>query len=244
MRFVAGGRNNRSQKSLNSGTTTHELIMRKQKGFSFIEVMTAMFVVTAGLLVVIKLFSSGFINSGMDRDRIIAAGLAQEGLEIVKNIRDNSLAIPGSADGFGVFPAGGKTFCFLGYNSSPLSLRDSGGSQNCFNKVDSSPEGEFSLDQSGGSYVTATTTKKFARVLYADLSGSAPNQIVDVTSIVWWGEGSGVSPAGLFSDAAHTAPVLSNCKITPPVAAIPPNTPAQPARGCVYATMRLEAWKS
>jgi Tfp pilus assembly protein PilV len=85
--------------------TLHQ--MKNRKGFSINEVMISMFVMSVGIVTVIGLFSKGFINSQLDRDRIVAAGLAQEGVELVKNVRDNSFA-RGSSDNFEYFSISNK----------------------------------------------------------------------------------------------------------------------------------------
>ncbi len=185
------------------------------------EVMTAMFVVTVGLLVVITLFSKGFINSATDRDRIVAAGLAQEGLEIVKNIRDNSLAIPGNVDGFGVFPT--RNDCRVDYNTTVLD------NSVCFPNANN-PETRFSLALSGGVYIFVAGVQKFSRYINIDYhSSGAGSPYATITSIVYWksewttdikGAGKPLTGGGSLQ--------LANCNI---------------GNKCVYGQMRLEAWK-
>jgi len=55
------------------------------------EAMIAAFVLAIGLVAVLQLFSSSLKNSLESRDRIIASGLSQEGVELVRNIRDNNI---------------------------------------------------------------------------------------------------------------------------------------------------------
>ncbi len=186
-------------------------------GFSFMEVMTAMFVVSVGLVTVISLFSKGLINSAIDRDRIVAAGLAQEGVEIVKNIRDNELAIPGNVDGFSVANGLiGHNHCHADYTSTALS---------CFPNANS-PETKFSLVLSGGKYAIAGTAQKFSR--YINIDYHAGGSYADVISVVYWKPEWSTDITGadrIFSGGTvHT----ENCHA---------------GNKCVYAQMRLETWK-
>lgn len=61
---------------------------RKYRGFSFMEVMLAVFILEVGLVAVVQLLSK---NTGQlidSRNQVIAGLLAQEGVELVRNIRD------------------------------------------------------------------------------------------------------------------------------------------------------------
>jgi prepilin-type N-terminal cleavage/methylation domain-containing protein len=195
--------------------------MKKQKGFSFMEVMTAMFVVSVGLVTVISLFAKGLINSAIDRDRIVAAGLAQEGLEIVKNIRDNKLAIPGNADGFGVFPA--RNDCRVNYDTTVLD------NSVCFANANN-PETHFSLALSGGNYTFTSGVQKFSRYVNIDFhSSGVGSPYANVTSIVYWKSDYATDIKGVDKPlTAAGALQLANCTI---------------GNKCVYAQMRLEGWK-
>jgi len=65
--------------------------IKKQNGFSLIEVLAAVFVLAIGMLAVVGLQTKTIITSFENRDSIIASGLAQEGVELVRNIRDNNI---------------------------------------------------------------------------------------------------------------------------------------------------------
>jgi len=54
------------------------------------EAIVAIFVITTGLVGVLSLVSQTIASSTFSKDKLIAAYLAQEGIEIVRNIRDTN----------------------------------------------------------------------------------------------------------------------------------------------------------
>ena len=194
----------------------------QMRGFSINEVMISMFIVSVGLLTVIGLFSSGFLNSQLDRDRITASGLAQEGAELVKNVRDNDLVIGGN--GFTNFPVLNSfptaNHCQLDYNDTVFT---------CYPNVNN-PEQKFPLALVGEYYVSANTAQKFSR--YISIAYSSANATADVISIVYWNPNwstdinisNTIDPG--FMNGNNV--VLANCTS---------------AKKCVYSQLRLEAWK-
>lgn len=65
---------------------------RKGAGFTLIEVIIAISIIVVGIISCISLISSSVSGATTGKSKIIAAGLAQEGVEIVRNIRDNNWA--------------------------------------------------------------------------------------------------------------------------------------------------------
>ncbi len=66
-----------------------------KKGFSIAEVIISLFVITVGLITVLGLIASSIRESAASRNRIIGAQLAQEGVELLRNVRDNNLLTEG-----------------------------------------------------------------------------------------------------------------------------------------------------
>ncbi len=60
------------------------------KGFTLIEVLTASFVITLGVVGVLAMVNQTVAYTQVQSSRLTAAYLAQEGIEIVKNIRDTN----------------------------------------------------------------------------------------------------------------------------------------------------------
>ena len=59
-------------------------------GFSLIEVMISVFVLSLGLVAVSILMTSNIRSSENAKNQIIASQLAQEGIELVRNLKDNN----------------------------------------------------------------------------------------------------------------------------------------------------------
>jgi len=59
----------------------------KQKGFTLIGVITTLFIVSVGLVGVINLANMSLKSATTSKMRLIASGLAQEGIEIIRDIR-------------------------------------------------------------------------------------------------------------------------------------------------------------
>lgn len=79
---------------------------RKLKGFSLGEVMLSVAVLAVGVLPVLSAMTGGFRSSLQSRDIVVASGLAQEGTELVKNVKDNNV-LAGSASLTAWLPASG-----------------------------------------------------------------------------------------------------------------------------------------
>lgn len=60
------------------------------KGFSLAEVIIAAFVIIIGIIGAMSLITYSISNVAIGKSQIIAASLAQEGMEIVRNIRDSN----------------------------------------------------------------------------------------------------------------------------------------------------------
>jgi len=59
-------------------------------GFTLLEVMAAIFVVTVGLMGIFTVIQNLSAQTSISSNRLIASYLAQEGIEIIRNIRDTN----------------------------------------------------------------------------------------------------------------------------------------------------------
>ena len=62
----------------------------KNKSFSLIELIIALSLITAGVIGAFGVFQKIIISTSIASSRLIASYLAQEGIEIVRNIRDSN----------------------------------------------------------------------------------------------------------------------------------------------------------
>ena len=59
-------------------------------GFTLLETIVAVGVITVGLIAVLVLINGSLFYVSLIKDRLVAANLNSEGLEVVRNIRDNN----------------------------------------------------------------------------------------------------------------------------------------------------------
>jgi Tfp pilus assembly protein PilV len=89
----------------------------KKKGFLLIEAMFATTVMVFGIVAIIPLVTFSLKEATASRDQVIAGMLAQEGAELVQNLRDNNLVK--SKDAFqDNFPSSDKDNCRVDYKST------------------------------------------------------------------------------------------------------------------------------
>lgn len=62
----------------------------QSKGFTVLEVITAIFILTVGVGAALSLMNQTLATGSVVEQRLIASHLAQEGIEIVRNIRDTN----------------------------------------------------------------------------------------------------------------------------------------------------------
>lgn len=63
---------------------------QKEKGFTLMEIIVAMFVFSIGLVAILGLATMSLRASTTSKLRLIAAGLAQEGMELVRDVRNSN----------------------------------------------------------------------------------------------------------------------------------------------------------
>ena len=152
------------------------------KGFSLGEVLLSIAVLTAGILPMLGALV-GALNTSLDSQEIvIASGLAQEGAELVLNVRDNGVLA--ASDAFVAFQPGNRT-CRIDYNDAVLS-------NPAVNDIDCSSPGAdgtyYDLLVLGGLYAhdsNAGTSAKFKRRIFINYT-AGPGRAA-VVSAVYWG---------------------------------------------------------
>ena len=104
-----------------------------KKGFTLMEVIVAVGIVTSVLVFTIALINFSVSGIRLNKSKIIAFGLAQEGEEIVRNIRDNNWlnhkrAVSNWRDGLadGDYIGRYDSQALSGFSSVPLKLDSNG----------------------------------------------------------------------------------------------------------------------
>lgn len=65
-------------------------LRKAKKGFSLIEIITVLFVVSLGLVGLLSLIIQNIQSQSYNKDNLIAYQLAQEGAELVRKVRDSN----------------------------------------------------------------------------------------------------------------------------------------------------------
>lgn len=187
-----------------------KLYLKKMKGFLLADALIASFVLTTGLLAMTALISSSLRNSLDSRDAIVAVMLAQEGVELVRNIRDNNLAVGDPA--FKDFPSSvDKTSCTFDYKNTATPNTKCTNSVGQLNKY-------YLVYDANGFYVHPSgagsiTKERYSRYLYIKYDDNATDDQKNATvrSFVYWGTSS-FSPVDTGSTSGCT--LASKCVFT------------------------------
>ena len=163
-----------------------------KSGFSLIETIVAVFLITVGLIASVDLITKGLRGSIDSRDQLIAAELAQEGIELVRNIRDNNW-VQGKLS-FADFPIGDEEVCRMGLYSNSIFC----GSPTPDNQDDvyRYQDGFYGINSTN----LNSTKTKFQRRLIIKKSGNGR----EIYSVVTWG-----GSIGTFSSSID---IVNGCK--------------------------------
>jgi hypothetical protein len=156
---------------------------KTRRAFSLGEVLVAAFVLTVGLTATTALIVSSIGNAYDNRDAVIAAELAQEGVELVRNVRDQNFAF--EADGI---PSGEG---FAGFSEADQHCRmDSSDTIfTCSGGQGTPSSNRYYLDEPttpsmGQRYTHTPANRRFARYIYIDYDNTAKN--ARVISFTFW----------------------------------------------------------
>jgi prepilin-type N-terminal cleavage/methylation domain-containing protein len=187
-----------------------------KKGFSFMEVMVSIFVLSVGITAVLFLMVKNIKSSIDSRNSIIASELAQEGVELIRNIRDNNMA-----------NAEEDVFESLSYPLNPMIFKIdynpnsiSGGSISWFSN---SNPGKLYYNNSGYYSNSGGVETRFARIIKIEKVG-VDEDMLKVSSYVTW---DGATDRDRWVKIARDASV-----------------PCTIANKCVYAEDILTDWGS
>lgn len=166
----------------------------QQRGFSIAEVLIASAVMTIGVLATLNLLYSSRNTERGNRDFIVAAQLAQEGVEIVRNVRDNSFASGGGgySDISSATNAGLRHHCTVNLGGATYST----GAQlyDCRNTV---------AALSGALAATSVTLNGIVYRRYVNVDYVAATPGAEVVAFAYWD--------GLWSPSNDVAAMKSTC---------------------------------
>ena len=90
-------------------------IIKNNSGISILEVIVAIMIIAMGLVGVLSLVIQNVKAQYINKNVLIASGLAQEGLELARNIRDLNWLTPGNT--YGNIASGAYTMDYRGLTS-------------------------------------------------------------------------------------------------------------------------------
>ena len=90
------------------------------KGFTLIEVLLSVFIITVAVLGLYNGISYSFNSIEKAKDKFVAAYLAEEGIELVKNIRDSNFVANKTDWKEGLTVCSGSYGCRIDYNDASL----------------------------------------------------------------------------------------------------------------------------
>lgn len=180
----------------------------KQSGQTLIETMVAVFILVMGITAALALANYSLGVTGHIRQETVALGLAREGLEVVKNMRDvNWLQGTMSTDCYDFLqPGTSDGYCYRGWLSDVYSLSDGPYYMNFTNGswalvsansgygLTYDPAATSGVFYNGNGTPASTANSTFGRRITISHDNSFTpfdkdtGYRVKVTSEVWWGE--------------------------------------------------------
>ena len=170
-----------------------------KNGFTLLETIVALSVILAAVVGPVTLITRGILNFGFSKNKLIALNLAQEGLELVREVRENNIICdglngPASWDWF-KDPSGGGPINSGDFEMDPTQIVtiDCGASSIATPRVSLFTDSKLYLDPANGiySYGGAPNTI-FARKITIEkppADGAIPaNDQRDIVSTVSWTE--------------------------------------------------------
>ncbi|HWQ60097.1 MAG TPA: hypothetical protein VN420_03040 [Candidatus Fimivivens sp.] len=180
--------------------------MRKNRkttrGFTIGEVVLSIGVLVVGILPIFAAMNGGLKATMKARDIVIASGLAQEGVELVKNVKDNRTLIGQSPTTWLPNGAGPWNNCRI--DSADAVLTPGSGSRiTCGATYDLAPSASTGLFAHTGS------TGRFKRRML--LSYDTTTGVIDCVSAAYWGTYAGPSS---IADARSNCVLSRSCVYT------------------------------
>lgn len=147
-----------------------------KRGFSLVEVLFALVALSAGIVAIIMLMTTNIKTAVLAKNQVIAAELAQEGIELVRNIKDNDAAFFVAAN----FTVADNDKYRIDYKSTKDDLKSSKAT------FPTDPDKKLFINTDGFyDHVATGATTKFYRKIKIESVGATTN--FAVTALVGWG---------------------------------------------------------
>lgn len=163
------------------------LDFKKEKGLTMIELVISLFVLTVAVFGIYNAFSVMVVTTAQMSDKFIAAYLAQEGIEVIRNIRDNNWLNPSdpeNPDWTEGFFSCGQTQCDwqADYDDTATLTTWSGDDETGGAKLNINEDGFYS-------YNTGDQTKFRRKITIAPIENDVGEiYALKVTATVFWDE--------------------------------------------------------
>lgn len=156
--------------------------LKNNRGFSMIELMASIFILSFGIIVIYNVFSNFIVMTNTVSSRLTAVYLAKEGMEIVKNVRDNNFINDENWDNdINICSSG----CQADYKAGTAS-------ETSVNKIKNYNANQFLMMNSDGFYgYDSGIASKFKRKITITSQGS--NALKVVTQVFWNYNGKDIS---------------------------------------------------
>lgn len=170
--------------------------IKSAKGFSLVEVLISLTLLTLGISSISLLMANNIRNSQNAKDEVIAAALAQEGIELVRNFKDNytdfstKIVASNTSIDYAIYP----TMTFSAFLDTNGAHRNDDGAKKLYFSNASGIYRSFALGLS---------STKFSRKLRLSVTTVGGKKETKVTSIVSWKNSIPVFPFSVGNDASN-----------------------------------------
>src|SRR3989344_1444893 len=181
-------------------------ISKNVAGFSIGETLLAMFVLTMGILILVAYISRNIRIASDTQNIIIATELAQEGVELMRNVRDNHLAISGNGFDPSQFPPA-SGYGRIDYDDTGITTTG--------NQPSVTPSNYYLLYNvaakrySHAPLWSLPVQQLFSRYIYVKSLGTSSAPIFKVTSFVYWN--GAVIPPNMESGLTSSCTIIQKC---------------------------------
>ncbi len=168
----------------------------KNRGFTLVETLVAIFIFVLSTTALVAVTGNSVSDVSIAKNKLVARALSEEGIEMVRNIRDSSALSGTGSSGWGDFAdlmatCFGATGCkidnpqeFFANNLLPVASACPGAGCALLTRDDSN----LGYFEYGGGSAEATAFRRTIRLEY--IGATEPSNEIKVTSTVSWKQGS------------------------------------------------------